>query len=587
MCKVASFRPNAAVLLKACNLEIGVQLLLFWGVIVPIGVVIFPAAVIVACFSVAANLATEISASVDWMGKWVEEQFWVMFAVAAIACASAAVVQIVKDNRQSAKPALHRRLRSPIGPAGLILTNIVDALWRSLPATRGRSPPTILWFPNFNVLARTEEQGLSQSLQISSTLWDRTVRGDVVAHGILAHELAHLVYRDGRRLRPLETVITAARRILNVASGCVLATAIASAVTYLIWSYVAFNELLWRAASVMGLSVLVLLIPVLSLLTIRRQSAFITALIEVRADVSAGVWTGGISKFGDTLANDQTLKGSSISDLRHSLISPSLTHLSNFERVKLLKEEERIGTPKLRYFALSIVLAFVLPINPYTPLFAGGSLDYLIMAAVIVAVHFAAFGMIIIAANARSDPLSWQAAGKLAVFLCTALCLPHVNMYEIGYLLTHFTAALVMPGGFGTDPTTVATLWNDIATSFYGLWTKLLDASGGFAFIVAVACSAISLRALSLLARQSYRHKAISLNTWFWFVPACAGGLVALVSTYDPWRVPESSLFDLGKQWFSVTESIPWVRLCAPGIAATILVAVGHFLPLKWLGDSE
>jgi hypothetical protein len=334
-------------------------------------------------------------------------------------------------------------------------------------------------------------------------MWQRAVRGDPIARSILVHEFAHVVYRDGRRLVYLARIVRAAKVTLLASVGAMLMTATVAAAVYVARSFTTFADLAWHVAGVSSLCLLVLIIPVIGMQTIRRQAALITALSEVRADVAASAWNREAKRFGELLEADPTLKGSSIEDLRHSLMSSRMTHLSNAERISLLKDDERLSSPKIRYFAFSVLLAFMIPLNPYTPLFVGGAFDYLLMAAVVASAQFTVLGMLIISCSARGKSVSLRGATKSALFLCVLICVAHVNMYEVGYVLTHWSASFVTPGGFGGGHTTIASLLGDAKSALNGLWKRLQETADGSMFPVALAVSAASLLGCSWLAAKS------------------------------------------------------------------------------------
>jgi hypothetical protein len=566
----AQVDAESVALVEACSIEIAAQTVLLWVVILPTAIVIFPATLIALGLYMVAHLIGDLSAHLQWIGGFAEGQWWTLLLASGIACFAIAGAQLIVG-RSSGYFHPERRLRPLSGRAGEALSDIVAELWRVLPSgTRG--PPHVTWFPNFNLLASADESGASQEIQVSSALWERAVRRDPVAIGILAHETAHLVFRDGRRLRPMESIVTAARRVLSAATVGVLATAAVAGIVFAAGAnYTSLIDLAWREAAVAVFAALVLLIPFLANLAVRREAALITALIEIRADACAGLWTNGLASFARSLSQDPGLKATSLADVRHSVLSPDLTHVSNSERIALLGNTVRLATPKVRYFALSLALPFLLPLNPFTPLLAAGALDHMLVAAVVVVAHVTTVAMIVSAALALPALLSWRTAAGLAAFLCVATMLPRINLYEIGYLFTHLAAGLASPGGFGREPLTWASIAKDIATTFNGLWEKLAKASAGSLFLLAIICSAASLRALSLLAREPCSRGS---RQRLWAAPAAAAGMAAIIVTHDEWRSFEFPPFNLIENWAALAESIPWLRLCAPELTGLLVFAL-------------
>ena len=560
-------------LVDAASIEIATQSVLLWAVVLPTGIVVFPAILFPLCIFIVAHLLGTISVNLQWISGWAETKWWTLLVTSGIVSLAVTGARYIA-HRISERSPRERRLRPLSGRQGEALDQIVAELWR--PLAKGRQgPPLVMWFSNFNVLASASESGRSRVIEVSSALWERAVRRDAVAIGILVHEMAHLVFRDGRRLRPLEAIVPAARLVLKLTMAGIVATAVVAAIVSSMESGGApMHSLLLREVSVVAFAALVLLIPSLANLIIRRQAALITALIEIRADIVAGIWTNGLSGFAHSLAQDPSVKSSSLAEISHSILSPDLTHISNSERVALLNDTTRLATPKLRYFALSLALPFLLSLNPYTPLLASGAFDHLLVSVVAVVAHVATIAMIVSAAPSLFTPLSWSTTAKLGVFLCLVSVLPQINLFQIGYLLTHLATAIASPGGFGPDLLTPEGVLSDITIAFTGLWESLVVASGGLFFLLAAACSAASLRAQSVLARRKTSELGSRPSRRTWLAPSAVAGVVAFASVRDEWRSPEEWPFILGADWFAITSSVPWVRLCAPELASMVVLGL-------------
>jgi hypothetical protein len=155
--------------------------------------------------------------------------------------------------------------------------------------------------------------------------------------------------------------------------------------------------------------------------------------------------------------------------------------------------------------------------------------------------------------------------------------LPKLNLYEIGYLLTNSVVRLVLPGGFGGDPQTWESIASDIATTFNGLLNKLVGASGGASgTLIAIVLSAISLRVLSVLAHNVVSRWPEPSTSQLIALPSLAAGVVAIGSAYDEWRSQFFAIppLSLAGDWTAFTTSYPWVRLCAPEVAAAFVFAI-------------
>ncbi|MCP3417930.1 M48 family metalloprotease [Bradyrhizobium brasilense] len=560
-------------LIDACSLEIKVQLFLFWIVTLPISSVFVPVTVTAFCVQWLLSDLSGVELVNSALLSFAEEIQLPVMLLVGIACVLFVGRCIMRGIDH---PVTGRQLSVPTGKSGAGLLNLVAELWASLPQSKG-PPPRTVWFSNFNVMARATGSGSSGELQISSALWERAVRRDSIAIGILAHEMAHVHFRDERIMISMSRAVSSTRILLRLVSFGVIGTCVAIGFMELVKAVpneLTLTRIATGALAVVSFAGLLLLIPWLTGLAVRRQAALVTALAEIRADVSAGIWTGGLSGLARALASDPHVKAATVSDLRHSVLSPNLTHVSIRERVQLLNDARNIALPKLRYLVLSVALAFLLPLNPFTPLFMGGMFDHLIITATVVAVHVAAVGMIISSMPAINSGLSWKDSQMLGWFLCLLTLLPKVNMYVIGYLLTHTVARLVHSGGFGNDDSW-ASVRTDFLESGQDLLHKASDACGGMmGLILASLCGAIGLKILSGLSARA--EDSPVLRKIRLFVPVMAAAAFALAASYDQFR---SSYLDLGslslaRDWTNLTAPAAWLRLCMPEIAAALIASV-------------
>jgi hypothetical protein len=109
---------------------------------------------------------------------------------------------------------------------------------------------------------------------------------------------------------------------------------------------------------------------------------------------------------------------------------------------------------------------------------------------------------------------------------------------------------------------------------------KIADATSGAWLPLPIAVASLSLRAISLLARRPMRA---------WVAAASAAAIVSLLSSFDPWRNAFFSIWPLSiaEVWFSWTKPVPWLRLCAPSVAALIVFLVGYAISLSSLLTSQ
>jgi hypothetical protein len=559
---------------KACSIEIWAQFGLLFLVLFPLCALIYPALLL--SFGVWAFVHTlaNVHPGLGWLSASAEAAFVpVAFAAGTLilGLGMAHLIQLAllpKADRG-------RRLKELRGASGAKLLSVVSDLWSTLPGHR-RPPPQVLWFSNVNLIASAVTDGRGQpQIHVSSAMWDRASHRDKAAIGILAHEIAHLYFSDLRALVWLDFSARMIRSILMLCLGCIVVVAAASLVPIAIdlHSGGSVAENAYKVLAALAASLLFSLIPIVGYFATRRQAGLITALIEVRADACGGLWTGGMDGFAMALRTDRGLKPTSLSDLKHSMFSVELSHLTAAERIKLLSDSSLLATPKLRYVFLTLLLAFIFPLNPLTPLIGGGMLDYWFMAGIVMGTHAAIIAMVIISAAFLPSPLRWHYCAVAALALMAITVLPRVNAYEFGYVLTDWVYGLVVPGGFGKEPLTASVMLSGLSTSIAGFWQQILTSSGGPMFAVAVAVSAISLRLLSVLGRRGLASPA-SFAAAFWTTPAIVAAFVAAIAVQDEWRFSDNAW----AEWLSRAPA--WLRLCSAELAALAAAAIESTLLL-------
>lgn len=242
---------------------------------------------------------------------------------------------------------------------GPILAAQLKLIWDELKGGK-TSPPRLVCQPFFGVRAHAYDNRDGQTIEVSVGLASRVVRDDPLGISILRHEVAHLVYSDLPAIRRLSIIAGAAIFSLDVAVAiCSLATAVIFVVMY-----VGKFPLPVSAYLAISLAAFIVMIPLLlGRFILRRYAGFIIALIEMRADVSAGIWGEGLESFSKRLRNDPSVPATTIRDVGLAYISPSLSHLPVQERATLLLNPGRLATPKLRYFAVAIGAIWLLPFH--------------------------------------------------------------------------------------------------------------------------------------------------------------------------------------------------------------------------------
>lgn len=339
------------------------------------------------------------------------------------------------------------------------------------------------------------------------------------------------------------------------------------------------GEPLWWLAQLcmatIALASLCFLLLALSDLFVRRYASFIVALMEMRADLCAALWTVGLDSFAKHLASDASLHRSTAGDLAQSFFSPNMTHISESERIALIRTPERLFTPKLRYFAWSVVLALLLPLNPITPLLLNGAIDHAILVCTVSALYATTMTMLVLGGLSRK--LGWMRAAVLATVACGALGITSINFYEIGYLLTHYGVALANGMGFGKAPVTLAEMGGDIVIVARALARKAGEGLSGWWFFVSVPLTLLAMKMVRPAVRlQRLQGSKLMLALTASLTTFC----LALLAGRDPHR---SELYDrvfgeIAGGWWLLVEP---VRLAVPAWAALLsLVVAGAFLKL-------
>ena len=143
----------------------------------------------------------------------------------------------------------------------------------------------------------------------------------------------------------------------------------------------------------------------------------------------------------------------------------------------MLGSPERLGTPKLRYFAIAIAALWVLAFHQGVQIW-----DVFLRAAAVAFIQGLTVRMTL-AAGAYGFPTIRRAAALgLGVMLMQSL--PLISIEGIVYLTQDLTAALVSPGGFGLPGDSH---WTDTLDTFKEFAQFVAQATGGPCFPLAWA----------------------------------------------------------------------------------------------------
>ena len=288
-------QERSLLIAKACSTEVRAHLIVFGGLVLPVLLCVFPTLIF---FLATTAFLQSVPFSGSEVQQWVDRNLILLWVVVSFAIGLAAFWIARRHIRDAIEDALaSRSLHAPKGRKGDMLRERVAVLWTRFGGAK-QAVPRVVWFANFNVLAHASDQDGDRQIEVSSGLWERVLREDPVAEAILAHEIAHLVHRDPRVFRTLEASVTAARVILWRVS----LIGVALYLYYLVANLVmaadnGSNALLLKALSDIAAVVSVLVVLPLCVIAARRYAGFIAALIEIRADVSAALWTAVIVRW--------------------------------------------------------------------------------------------------------------------------------------------------------------------------------------------------------------------------------------------------------------------------------------------------
>lgn len=460
-------------------------------VLTPTIAIIFPGVVIL----LAATLLTNVLAADSTVAGWIEHAkasplVVACFATLAVAAWTAARIWLERDRT------VRSQLRDPAGKAGEDLKTIVADQWKQL--SGDASPcPFVRWFPALDIAAYAVERRAQPEVHVSAGLWRALIEGQRPARAILAHELAHVLHKDARLLRCIEAIARATSVVTLFAGAIALMTLGALLVHIGVDAWMAGQTLtavLFRALQTLGAAAVILIILPLGWFAIRRQVAFITSLVEVRADVCAAEWTEGLERYTQAFAETERMVASTRVDLLVAMLSSRLTHIPQRERLELLRRAELIVTPKLRFFALSVLLAFLLPINFATPYLFHGALNYVSILSLAVVLNVAIVAMLINGRSPGQQPVALRASRYLTVSLasCLVAALPKINLEPLSYLFMSWVA------GFGGEPLSWPQLTHDLGITLGDVGKRVRAAVFNLGFLPAVGLASVGL---FLLAR--------------------------------------------------------------------------------------
>ena len=387
-------------LVEACTSEIRAHRLIFLLVLSPLLGLWLP------YLRFYLSLSVLIQVQANSVGKEVSDgSAWLFVAMVAsfVAPLGAASFGLWRERRRlttADKEAIAGGMKIP-ERQGPILAAQLKLIWDELKGGK-ISPPRLVCLPVLKeVHAHAYDNRDGQTIEVTASLASRVVRADPLAISILRHEVAHLVHGDLPAIRRLSIIAGAAIFSTDVAVAiCLLATTVIVAV-------MDFGKFPLPAtvANIVSVHLAILLaafivtIPLLlGRFILRRYAGFIFALIEMRADVSAGIWGEGLEAFSNCLKNDPSVSATTIRDIGLAYISPSLSHPPVQERATLLSNPGRLATPKLRYFAIAVGAIWLLPFHQGSEVW-----DFLLLTAVVALLQALTVQMVLSARTCTSE----------------------------------------------------------------------------------------------------------------------------------------------------------------------------------------
>lgn len=585
---------RTALLALGCSVEILVHKFLFFLILLPFTTLVFP----FLAFHITTSLVN-FNLSADWQ-KWKHhgatqeqaalsdrQEIAIATALTLLTLTAASLGYVRDVRRLTIEPSDGRRYLAPKGNKGSSLTIQIKGLWSQV-ARQSTSPPDVLWFPSAAVLARAMTPSGRLTVAVSAGLWEKIETDDSIAEIVLLHELAHLAYRDPPIFIRLEALSDAAMRILKQMLRVLIFVVLFLVLHQVIANYNAHlgtATIVRQTLMIAGIGFLALLICPVSAAIIRRYIGLITSLIELRADVRSAEWAGGLENFAEILSHYPLVHRSTLSDRARSWFSLGMTHLSESERIQIVRSSGRLLTPKVQYFFFSLCLVLLLPLNGVTPLFEGGIVDLASVITVATALSVALCTMFVLAGgtSTRIQLLRLFTVSACAVFF-TAAC--QINLYTLTYSLSTIAVE------FGLPNKETVLRWNEVSSvlmsAFHDIGGQLGNIWSGGWIVVSVLITMAALGGLRIVAR-GLRCTRDPVTGWLVLV-AAATGLGVIIDGYHPWRafVMENTL--LGSAfvgWASITTHFRGIRFTlGPCLSLTSMLILS--MATRWIrGDRK
>ncbi len=434
----------------------------------------------------------------------------------------------------------------------------VREIWSDLKQTE--TVPEVYWFPALDIAAYAVDKNGHQ-IHISAALAQALLRGDAMASAIIAHEMGHFAHRDLLHFRHLQAMVSAA----SFSQWIIVSVGVLAITGYLIKNaYQQFSSLS-SLTHIISEQVAILFVgfnwyfvfAILGWLAVSRHAALVTALIEIRADMVAANWTGGLERFTQAFVSAKSSMRSGKHDRLMSLLSPRLTHLPKEERLSLMQSSAAIAVPKLKYYLASIALASLLPLNFFVPLMFGGTVSHVASLTLALLIQFLVVIMLMVAPNTALSSISVKRLLLISIIVIVSLGLTRLNIEPISYLFVSWFA------GFGGEPMDWMLLLSDLSTTVKDLVNRAYIALLNPGSLMAAFIT------FSVITRYCY-NVAPGVNEhsgrWHYTVVLSVLIVFTLLASYDQYRVeywPEwlstysERIYAKLGDWASILQSLP------------------------------
>lgn len=579
---------------EAVGIEFTIHCYVLIGVVLPFNTIILPAFSWTILTTVWPGSALELAKSAHLPTGFLEAlsdaaaSLWsgMLIAVPILAFAvyrggSATRAKLAQD--AFAPDSRYKRVQTQWAATPLLA--LVDELWAKLPRTTGAAPITV-WFANLGVVARALSSHEGPCIAVSAGLWERIVKGDPLARVVLLHEMAHLAFRDLRTIAIFEGIAEASRVVLATLFRAVGITLVWLALVEIMQGALTGRPSIVIVGRVIGLLIVGGIVGGLApllLLLIRRYLGFLISLLELRADVVAAMWVGGLDRFASAFAHDTTIHQTTAVERARSLFSTTLTHLPESERLDLLRDPARLMTPKLQYFAMSLVYPFILPLTGFIGYILGGLFAFI--SVVVAAAAAAATSVLMLSLYVRyAARLPGQRLIVVSAALIVFMAATQIRLDAINYFIVSTIASFTFDGSPGADTASASQFWSDLLATASDIAGQVgLIANRGW-IVGSWIVTALALSAIGVLGSRLTILRSRGRPLFFVFI-ACVVIVATYLDGYSEWRGADYLLAGPAKAWSVITDALPFLRLALAPLAVSVAFLIAF--TCQWIATSR